>query len=168
MGGTCYLTVSMCLCGGRLGRGGAGTFAVETIEELMGVCYVQYLVQGHAPPERVLGSRPCSPRKSKYKLTWDISPSQALTWQARLSISFSCLERGPTIQGRLGEKDVDWVKGWPWWILFLIVTAALGLMEPSETQVKPQEGGLSLKQMAKLMAWGHACSQNPPDMCVTN
>lgn len=65
-GDTCYLTVSMCLCDGQLRRGGAGAFAMVTVEELMGVLL-----------SSVLGSSPCTPRKSKHRLTWDISPSQA-------------------------------------------------------------------------------------------
>lgn len=106
-GDVCYLTVSMCLCDGQLRRGGVEAFAMDTVEELIGVLL-----------SSVLGSRPCTPRKSKHRLTWDISPSQALTWQARFSISFSCLELGPTIWGRLEGK----------------VTGVLDLMEPPVTR----------------------------------
>lgn len=65
---------------------------------------------------------------------------------------------GSQNSGELGGKDVGQVTDWPLWILFLIVTAALGLVEPSGdqswcSQAELLEGCLSLR----LMAWGNAC-----------
>lgn len=97
MGDTCYPTVSICC-------------VIDSWEGVgRGLCcgHCRRVNQGIAIFHT--GFKAMNPQKNQAQPQLVISPSQALTWQARVSISFSCLEPGPTIQGRL--------EGWPRWVL---------------------------------------------------
>lgn len=122
-GDACYLTVSMCPCDGQLGRGGARASTLDTLEELKGGAIFSTGSGGVT-----------NPQNEQARLRLSISPGQALGWQVRLYIAVPLHKTESQNSGALRGKDVGQVTDWPLWILFLIVTAALGHEEPSGTK----------------------------------